>query len=654
MRNTLIQTKPMSAIQVLPESLINKIAAGEVVDRPFSVVKELMENSIDAGADQIFVTIDQGGKDYISVLDNGDGMSAKDAQLSVERHATSKIATPKDLENVTTMGFRGEALAAIAAVSRFELTTCSDENKGGFQVRIEGGKRIHAAKTGFPKGTRISVENLFFNTPARRKFMKSARTEYGHIHDLIIRLSLGYPSIQFKLVHNKSVILNITKGHTFKQRVRHCFGDEIADDLMECRHEESYLSLSGLISRPNKNRTSRRWQHTFVNDRYVKCLSINHGIYEGYKTLLMKNMHPVFFVKVHVNPSEIDANVHPAKTEIRVKNPNLIHTILANTISGLLKLGTRKQIFTHTISNKTEPEVDQTISDQGGSSEVQSKEPDHENLRVESVHDESMQTKPLFKETSHQLGFTAPNPVQTKERPKRKSTPVCHTSGPAEEIENADIFHFSNDVKQHSEARVLDRAVTENAIYQVIGQLSKKYILAQGDNCLIVVDQHAAHERIRFEEIRGQFYSKELAILPLLIPLMMELPPQDGVLLEQYREEWEKIGFEIDHFGGNDYSIKKIPAILQDRDIPLIIRQVLDEAAQFGKSGKLELFFNEVFEKMACHSSVRSGQKLSHQEMQSLLDQLTGFNLHLSCPHGRPFIIEMPIGELDHRFKRIV
>ena len=645
----------MSDIRILPESLINKIAAGEVVERPFSVVKELMENAIDAGADRIFVTIGNGGKDSISVLDNGSGMSEGDAQLSVERHATSKIATNEDLENIDTMGFRGEALAAIAAVSRFELTTCRDENEGGFQVRIEGGERIHVARTGFPKGTRINVENLFFNTPARRKFMKSTQTEYGHIHDFVVRLSLGYPHIQFKLVHNKNIVLNIPKGQTFGQRVRQCFGDEIADGLMECDYEEPYLSLSGLISHPNKSRASRRWQHTFVNDRYVKCLTINHGIYEGYKTLMMKNVHPMFFVKVRVDPGEIDANVHPAKTEIRVRNPSLMHTIIAGAVSGRLKLGMRKRAFTHTASETAESGSDPMEPNRHEDREKRPEGEDRSAPQTEPTREETLEAKRFFKEASEQLSFTAPNPIPREGVTKRaESRSVDGRPDPAEEAGEENLFHFTDLGERNAESPASDMAGRADSIFRAIGQLSKRYILAQGENALLVVDQHAAHERIRFEEIRRQFYAKKLISSTLLIPLMMELPPQDGILLEQYREEWEKVGFVIDHFGGNDYSIKKVPAILQDRDVPDIVREVLSEAAQFGKSGKLETFFNRVFERMACHSSVRSGQELSQQEMQSLLDRLVGFELHLSCPHGRPFITELTIGELDRRFRRTV
>lgn len=627
----------MSNVKILPEPLINKIAAGEVVERPSSVVKELVENSIDAGADQIFITVVNGGKEAISILDNGMGMSPQNAQLAIERHATSKIFEAEDLEKISTMGFRGEALAAISAVSMFEITTCHDEDKGGFQIRLEGGKKTHSAKIGFPKGTRINVDNLFFNTPARQKFLKSFKTEYHHIYDFIVKLALGHPNIQFKLTHNNKVVLNIPKNQTFIERVQHCFGSEITDGLMECKYEESYLSFHGLISKPSRFKPSRRWQHTFVNNRYVKCQTINHGIYAGYKTLLMKNMHPMFFIKMDIDPKEIDVNVHPAKTEIRIKNPNLIHTIFSDQISRILKEGTRNHFFVP--ASPVEPTIDETIKRQ-----------------IETTSTATSQEQPMgkqkekeinfYEEPNEQLGFMAQVQKQDSAKPKVFLNPIDRP-----ETEEPPPVLSSTDKE---EAHLNPKIASSTSSFEALGQLHKKYILAQQKGKLLIIDQHAAHERIRFEEIKANFYNNSLDTCPLIIPLLFELPPQDGILLEQNMESWEKLGFIIEHFGGNDYSIKEVPLILKDRDIEQVIKSVLDEMSQFGKSGKIELFYNEVFSSIACHSAIRTGQTLSLQEMQTLLDQLASSDLQLSCPHGRPCIIEFPIEELDKKFKRIV
>lgn len=633
----------MTLIHILPESLINKIAAGEVVERPASVVKELVENAMDAGSDQIFITIKNGGKDLISVLDNGSGMSAEDANLAIERHATSKISNSEDLETITTMGFRGEALAAIASVSRFELTTCSDEATGGFQIRLEGGKIVHSARMGFPKGTRISVENLFYNTPARLKFMKSVNTEYSHIHDLIIHLALGHPTLQFRLTHNKNLVLNIPKAESFAQRVAQCFGSELSETLLACTHEESYLKFQGLISHPTKAKTSKRWQHTFVNGRYVKCNTINHAIYDGYKTLLMKHTHPVFFVQLDLAPQEVDVNVHPAKTEIRLKNANLIHTILSSQISSQLKKMERSDL----IGNR-EPQPDDSNPSPGDweSPAIGDDLSEQENKPPSDI-------KPkLYTETDDQLTFVQPMPSTKPQRKiptfKQAADPIKSTTNDVDE--NPFLFSKSDGLK--ITAGFENTLASHNRDFTVVGQLSNKYILVQGEKKLILVDQHAAHERIRFEEIRGQFYRNSLQTQPLLVPILIELPPQDGILLEHYQDAWKKLGFVIDHFGGNDFSVKEIPMVLKDGDINGVIKAVLDEMSQFGKTGKLESFFNEVFERIACHSAIRAGQTLSREEMKALIDQLVLLDVTLHCPHGRPVWIEFTLDELDRRFKR--
>ena len=639
----------MGKINILPESLINKIAAGEVVERPASVVKELVENAIDAGGDQIIVAIKNGGKDFISVLDNGGGMSAEDAKLAIERHATSKITTDDDLNNINTMGFRGEALAAIAAVSRFELTTCGDEVAGGFQLRLEGGNVVHSAKMGFPKGTRIVVENLFFNTPARQKFMKSVNTEYNHIHDLIIRLALGNPHIQFRLTHNKNVVLNIPKDTDFRQRIRHCFGDEIADDLIEVRHEESYLRFEGLISDPTQSKSSKRWQHVYVNDRYVKCQTVNHAIYEGYKSLLMKHTHPVFFLKLSLLPTELDVNVHPAKTEIRLKNANLVHTILSGQISKQLKQSERSTFMGNQLKSDKVSNVEPADP-----SPIFEREPNTQStdlpVRETKAKSTDTETPPgIFVEADDQLGFqSTPAKKSDFEKPvstESKIMPPTDEESTAPEDDNP--FQFD----QTGESLELNKDLS--AGFEVVGQLLNKYIVVQGERKMVLIDQHAAHERVRFEQIRRQYFNSKLPTEPLLVPIMMELPPQDGILLEQYQDSWEKMGFVIDHFGGNDYSIKEIPSILKDANVTGVIKEVLDEMAQFGKSGKLELFFNEVFEKMACHSAIRASQTLSREEMVALVNQLVQYDIMLHCPHGRPVWVEFSLDELDKRFKRV-
>jgi len=625
----------MSSIQILPEDLINKIAAGEVVERPASVVKELVENAIDAGADEVFVTVNDGGKTLISVLDNGKGMNAEDARLAVQRHATSKIKSEEDLDHIVNLGFRGEALAAISSVSRFELTTCQDEEVGGFQYQITGGKRPKEVGIGFPRGTKIVVADLFFNQPARLKFLKAVKTEYHHIYDLVIRQALAHPEIQFKLTVDKKLTLNLPKGQDFLARIEECYGSEIANDLVYIEHEEGYLQFEGYFSHPAQSRSSRRWQQIFLNDRSVKNQTLSQAVYEGYKTLLMKNMHPMFFLKISMSPTEVDVNVHPAKTEVRLRNPTLIHTIFAEGLQRSLKEESRKRFFgdvVHDPAEEPSPVVREGLLRPSG----------------------TLTPKSTFVEVNDQIGFRTEHPKTQRSFDTRPEAPAPNAPPRSPQTHTPGDTAFSFNIGQPVKATESTHLSSSPAEFSAIGQLAEKYILAEGPGRLVLVDQHSAHERIRFEEIRTDFYNNQLGTHSLMIPVILALPPQDGLLLEQHQDDFGKLGFQIEPFGGNDYAVKEVPSILKDKDIAQVIRDVLDEMSQFGRTGKMEIFFNEVFEKMACHSAIRAGQTLSLPEMQSLLNQLSQLDLQIHCPHGRPVLVDISLSELDKRFKRIV
>ncbi len=631
----------MNKIQKLDDQLINQIAAGEVVERPSSVVKELVENSIDSGADQIFVTIQNGGKDYISVLDNGSGMTSDDARACIERHATSKITSMEDLFKTKTLGFRGEALAAISAVSRFELTTCQNEEVGGFLLKLEGGKEIQSNKVGFPQGTRITIEDLFFNVPARQKFLKAIQTEYQHIYDLILKLALAKPEIQFRLTHNKKVVINLGKGESFSGRIRNCYGAEIASDLYEIEHQESYLKFSGLFSKPDGGtRKTKRWQQVFINGRSVKNQTISHAIVQGYSTLLMKNQYPMFFINIEIDPAEVDVNVHPAKAEARMKNTALVSTILSSALQRGLKAASREEFIAP--QSPDEPKKNELFNGKV------KEHPHHQNSLPQAG------TAPkIFIETSEQLGFETevPRPVVKSPEPSPTEAPEPSNQtleSPAAQQPPEEPFLFAPAKGLEAVKKV------ESDPFSLIGQLANKYILASGDDCLVLIDQHAAHERVRFEEVRQEFYGKGISCEKLLIPQMIELAPQEGLLLEQHLDHWERFGFLIEPFGGRDYKLSGVPAILKNVDASEVIKDVLDEMSSFGRSGKLEIFFNEVFEKVACHSAIRAGQPLSKEEMQGLLTQLVGLDLQIHCPHGRPVLNKISLNELDKRFKRIV
>ena len=576
----------MALIRILPEELINKIAAGEVVERPASVVKELVENSIDAGADQIFVTVNEGGKALISVLDNGAGMSEEDARNSVLRHATSKLKTEEDLFAIESLGFRGEALAAIASVSRFELCTCRDEVEGGLMLSLEGGKRPKEVRIGFPKGTKITVSDLFYNQPARLKFLKSLKTEYHHIFDLLLRLAIAHPEIQFKLTQDKQLVLNLPKGQDLLERIADCYGPEIAKELVPINHQESYLSFQGYFSHPAAARSSKRWQQTYVNGRSVKNQTLTQAVYEGYKTLLMKNMHPMFFLQLTLPPAELDVNVHPAKTEIRLKNPTLIHTIFVETLQQSLKEASRRRFFT------PEEEAEAYGNPAFGVGEG----------RHQGEPKASAPAK-LFVELSDQMGFETKVILPGKTAPKAplaKSPTVpspAAVTQPGRAVPGSPLLEPEEPAFSFTGPSAFTKPSATHLgqgaeVFSAIGQLAQKYILAQAEGRLVLVDQHSAHERIRFEEIRTDFYGQKLETHGLMLPVILTLPPQDGLLLEQHQGDFAKVGFGIEPFGGNDYAVKEVPSLLKDKDVAAVIKEVLDEMAQFGRSGRMEIFFN--------------------------------------------------------------
>lgn len=698
--------KPSSEyrIRILPELIINKIAAGEVVERPASVVKELVENSIDAGADQIFVTIKNGGKDQISVLDNGKGMDEENARLAVERHATSKIYEEDDLDGIDTLGFRGEALASIASVSHFELVSCVDETQGGTRISIKGGTQEEVGKIGFPQGTRITVSQLFCNTPARLKFLKSTPTEFRHIQDGLLHQALARPHIQFRLTHNNQLIFNLSKGQTLEERIYQLYGEEFQDGLIGVQHQETYLKYHGFVSAPNHSRNNRRWQYLFVNNRYVKCPSVHRAISEAYRTLLMKHQHPVYFLKIELDPREIDVNVHPAKTEIRFRNTDLIQTILSDHLHRSLKDAGQRRFFGRDHQEKLEalkqtpvkpsPEPATSLEGQmqmpflagsdAGKGQVQKAEQANYRHKTGARPAPSPESRPVWAANNNAPHATSsanatagavPAPGPSTAPPAAVNTTVAASvnsataSGTAvAEAENAvvasayikndvagnDAFHFQPLNRKMSDHQWVANSDLTPEYYQPLGQLDRTYIVASGAEGLVLFDQHAAHERILFEMYRNQFYAGGIRTNAFLVPLLMELSPQNGVLLEQYLPQFKRLGFDIELFGRNTYAIRTIPAILTEPVCKQAILDVLDELNLFGKSGRLEEVFNDVLEKVACHSAIRAGQTLSRQEMNSLVAQLEKLDIHLYCPHGRPVFIEIGVKELEKRFKRVV
>ena len=644
-----VESEP-SKVRILPESLINKIAAGEVVERPASVVKELVENSLDAGADQILVTLKNGGKDLISVLDNGSGMNETDALHALERHATSKISAEEDLFRIHTLGFRGEALAAISSVSRLELTTCSNESKGAVQFRLNGGVLEHQGKTGFPRGTKISVEQLFFNTPARLKFMKSTATELQHTQQLLQRLALAAPSIQFRLTHNQQMLLNLSQAPDLEGRIQQLFGEEVRDGLMPVQHQANQLSFEGWISLPSKTKTSRRLQYLFVNGRHVKCPALNHGIYDGYKGLLAKGKHPAYFLKVDVAPEDVDVNVHPAKTEIRFRNSQLIHTILADQLSRQIHETTEKRFFGREVGGGSFPQR---------SDQVEFNLPD--SLPLEESFPKPLRKKnPSLDVRQRDLTGFAEIPIAPSGASSRKkiASPKIVESNPNEapippELVKSETgkTESNQDLDFPEELNLFPNLAEKPEQFKIIGMLHQSQILMEHEDGLAVGDVHTIHKVLievllskTVEENSVRFFENE-------VPLLLELKAQDALILELHQKLLRQCGFQIDSFGGTTFSISSLPFPLAPEKCAGVFKDFVSRVSAFGKRAHESEIRKDLIQCIAGHAALDRQSSLNYKAMNLLIAQMEQLDLPPLNSSGERLWFLIPKDELIKRLK---
>jgi len=644
-----------NSVRILPESLINKIAAGEVVERPASVVKELLENAIDAGATEVQVSIKNGGKDLISILDNGCGMNESDAQLAVERHATSKIIDEEDLFQIRTLGFRGEALASIAAISQFEILTCNDENQGATRIFIKGGYLEQVGKIGFPKGTKVTVERLFYNTPARLKFLKTTATELQHIQQHLVQKSLAYPHIHFRLTHNRQLLLNLSGGQDLETRIQQLFGEEFKDIMMPVKHEETYLQFSGFISFPSKPRTSRRWQYIFVNERNVKSPSINHGIYDGYGTFLGKGQHPVFFLNLRIDPTEIDVNVHPAKTEIRFRNNQLVHTILVDQISRALKEGASRRFFgrEHSHSQMSRTEL-------SGQIELPMEDPltlgspssgmmfSTNKKRISEVRDLPPRGSLRHKQTQI-ISVSSQEKRIAEIRPIPKKTQDSASTTTLETLDSAPGNLPENEIRNLCLISPLPLVPKK---IRVLGQLRKTYIIAENDAGLVLIEQRALHERLIYDTYVESLQKKEVKIQTFKVSLLLELSPQESVLLEQSLVPLALSGFAVSPFGGSTFAVDSIPECMGEDQVEKVVREILDRLALFGKRGQNEEILRDVCQVVSEHASMPYEQELVQSEMDCLLAQWEELDSPMASIKDLPLLVEFSLQELEKRLRR--
>ncbi len=601
-----------SRIKILPQALYNKIAAGEVVGRPEAVVKELVENSIDAGADEISVIIKDAGKALIQVMDNGSGISEDDAVVAFQRHSTSKISTYEDLENIRTLGFRGEALASIAAISQIEMKTRTIETEIGTLVRIDGNEVTEVSAASTDKGTSIAVKNLFYNTPGRRNFLKSNTTEYRHIYDTFIRQAISNPDIAFKLYNNDELIFSLKK-QDLHGRIHALYNEEFAESLIEVKSEGGLIKAFGYISKPGFIRKSKQDQFFFLNNRYFTSKNLNFAVYSGYDDLIEKGAYPSFFIFIEIDPLKVDVNVHPSKLEVKFEDEGAVFGFIRKMISdSLRKSGITFDIgFSNKLPLENSPET--------------------------LEHRENRQF------TGGERGFSF--------SPAPKDTSKIHSIFEASKREIPEPESDFTDLIPQEKSGVIEHEKKDTEEKFSVWQFQNKYIMCETANGLMIIDQHAAHERILYEKALARLNSRSSFSQQLLMSINVQLTKVDYNLASSLQEEIHNLGFEL-KFSANDVvEITGIPADVKPGNEKNILQEIIDQYKEYEVSLHLEKRDN-LAKSFSCRNAVKTGERLQTQEMLSLIDNLFACQMPYVCPHGRPTVIRLTTEELDKRFSR--
>ena len=681
----------MGKIAVLDQQTIDKIAAGEVVERPASVVKELVENAIDAGATQITVEIKEGGIGYIRITDNGSGMEKDDIPVAFLRHSTSKIRSADDLLGVSSLGFRGEALSSISAVAMVELITKTKENELGSRCYIEGGVQKSLEEIGAPDGTTFIIRNLFYNTPARKKFLKSEMSEASAIHELMTHLAMSHPEVGFKVLIGGQMRIQTSGNGNLKDVIYHLYGRDVAMRLIEVDREEGPLHVRGFLGKPEISRGNRNYENYFVNGRYVKSKIIAKGIEDGYKTFMMQHRYPFVCLDIHMDGKMLDVNVHPTKMELRFSNQNLVYDLLErmtkDALSGreLIPEVTldepKKQVVMPEKAPQQVPPV-QTLREPESTYQVQKPAaiPTASVERTIPSYQKPEQKVPLEKM------WTTPEPQKETVKPQDKNLEYFmeqmrkrveerykapEASAPTEHRETTETAQST--VPEQS-ATVPETPVEEKppqkpeqldlfdgkllskeaAVHHVIiGQLFDTYWLVQFGEKLYIIDQHAAHEKVLYERLMKDLRNRTFQSQMLSPPIILNLSMQEEELFLKYRSCFTEMGFEIEEFGEKAYAVRAVPANLPGVARREILMELLDSLSDITGSGNSESLMDKVAS-MSCKAAVKGNHQMSAMEAKALIDELLSLENPYNCPHGRPTIISMSKYELEKKFKRIV
>lgn len=696
-------------IKVLDSATIDQIAAGEVVERPSSIVKELVENAIDAGANAVTVEIKNGGIDFIRVTDNGCGIKASELRTAFLRHATSKIASADDLNMIKSLGFRGEALSSIAAVSQLEVITKTEESVTGVRMCMEGAEESLYEEIGAPTGTTMLIRNIFFNTPVRKKFLKSAAAEGSYIADLMEHLALSHPDISIQLKINSQIKFHTSGNGDLKEVIYRIYGRELANALVPVNVYKDGIAIHGFLGKPEQVRSNRNFEIYFINGRFIKSNVIARAIEEGYREHLMLHKFPVCFLHLQVDPENVDVNVHPTKMDVRFSDGPAFFATVSSVVYDALKnnemipgyvLDTpaeikraEKEALMEARSGKN-PEPFEKSRVQQPSRDVEPvKKPTalqasalyekviarNEKLKAESLNkveedffvDETVSksdikaetTKPELKaeinaETNNELKTNAnsESKIVTRAEINAVTEPLdTEIKVTAENSYTTEEAILSPDVKFEQTNLFEEKILTKEnkSKYKIIGQVFETYWIVQYERKMFIIDQHAAHEKVNYERMMKRFLSKEIASQNIMPPLIVSLSGKEEAVFKENEQAFINLGFEVEFFGGNEYAIRAVPVDLYRHNDKELFLSVLDELAE-GNSRGSYLSIEEKIADMACKASVKGGDKLTVAEAEALIDELLELDNPYNCPHGRPTIIIMSENEMEKKFKRIV
>lgn len=657
----------MPQIALLSQETIDKIAAGEVIERPSSVVKELVENAIDAGSSAVTVEIKEGGISFIRISDNGCGIEREQIPLAFLRHSTSKIKSVEDLFTVTSLGFRGEALSSIAAVSQVELITKTNGDFTGYRYLIEGSKEVSLEEIGAPDGTTFIVRNLFYNTPARKKFLKSAQTEGTYIHELMQRMILSHPDVAFKFIMNNQVKLQSSGNGNIKDIIYHLYGRDITKALLPIAHESELFKVSGFIGKPMISRGNRGYELYFVNGRFIRSQILSKAIEDAFKPFLMQHQYPFTVLYFEIDSSLLDVNVHPTKMELRFSNQQELYREVQSILSAaLVHRDIIPEVPVDTLK-KNEMEVPKI--------EKVMPEP-FEQKRLEEIR------KAVRKDSPYEIKYPVSRPMGTGSVSSAAQEKLLDTikSMPPEDMmeERIQKEPLPEQSKKETEKELAKEAYVireeetygakpegsyeqgsflkeeEMAKQKIIGQLFDTYWLVEYNDRLFIVDQHAAHEKVMYEKLKKQFEKKEFTSQAISPPIVITLSMREAEVLERFKEQFTKLGFEIEHFGGAEYSICGVPGNLYRLNTKDVLIEMLDELTDgISERATADVILDKIAS-MSCKAAVKGSQRLSLPEMEQLMKDLMKLDNPYNCPHGRPTIIAMSKYEIEKKFKRIV